>query len=85
MGEFSVVGGRCGNGSLAGNAFMSPNQPALVLDACSLDLAQANGGPAPTIVPPTTTPIDGGASLLLADGIGYALRRLKQRRQPKPT
>ena len=54
---------------------------ALVLDACSLALAQApaNGGPAPVIAP-TNTPIDGGASLLLAGGIGYALRRLKQRR-----
>ena len=53
---------------------------ALVLGACSLALAQApaDGGPAPT--GPTQTPLDGGASLLLAGGIGYAVRRLRQRR-----
>ena len=52
---------------------------ALVLGACSLALAQApaDGGPAPT--GPTQTPLDGGASLLLAGGIGYAVRRLRQR------
>ena len=41
--------------------------------------APADGGPAPS--GPTDTPLDGGASLLLAGGIGYAVRRLKQRRQ----
>ena len=41
--------------------------------------APADGGPAPT--GPTATPLDGGASLLLAGGIAYGLRRLKQRRQ----
>ena len=42
-------------------------------------LAQpGSGGPAPGAV--TSTPIDGGASLLLAGGIGYAVRRLRQRR-----
>ena len=39
----------------------------------------ADGGPAPTT--PTAVPLDGGASLLLAGGIGYAVRRLKQRRR----
>ena len=39
----------------------------------------ATGGPTPT--GPTATPLDGGASLLLAGGIAYGLRRLKQRRQ----
>jgi len=38
-----------------------------------------SGGPGPSS--PTATPLDGGASLLLAGGIGYAVRRLKQRRQ----
>ena len=54
---------------------------ALVLGACSLALAQApaDGGPVPT--GPTSTPLDGGASLLLAGGIGYAVRKLRQRRQ----
>lgn len=42
--------------------------------------APADGGPAPTLGP-TETPLDGGASLLLAGGIGYAVRRLRQRRQ----
>ena len=41
--------------------------------------APANGGPAPAA--PTATPLDGGASLLLAGGLAYGLRRLKQRRQ----
>ena len=42
-------------------------------------LAQpSSGGPTPTI--PTTTPIDGGASLLLASGLALGLRKLRQRR-----
>ena len=41
-----------------------------------------NGGPGADPDPaPTQTPIDGGASLLLAGGVAYGLRRLKQRRQ----
>ncbi|TGE19288.1 PID-CTERM protein-sorting domain-containing protein [Hymenobacter elongatus] len=36
-----------------------------------------NGGPRPSA---TTAPIDGGASLLLAAGAAYGLRRLRQRR-----
>ena len=40
-----------------------------------------SGGPGPgPAVDPTAIPIDGGASLLLAGGVGYALRRLRQRR-----
>ncbi|GAA3975470.1 MprA protease, GlyGly-CTERM protein-sorting domain-containing form [Hymenobacter antarcticus] len=38
-----------------------------------------SGGPGPA-VDPTTIPLDGGVSLLLAGGVGYALRRLRQRR-----
>ena len=50
----------------------------LVAATCSLALAQpGSGGPAPGAV---VTPIDGGASLLLASGIGLAVRRLRQRR-----
>ena len=52
--------------------------------AASWSLAQAqpgSGGPVPgAVTPVTTTPVDGGASLLLAGGIGYAVRRLRQRR-----
>jgi len=48
-------------------------------------LAQAqtpgSGGPAPTDpVSPTEVPLDGGASLLLAAGVGLGLRRLRRRR-----
>ncbi|KAA9327626.1 hypothetical protein F0P96_16750 [Hymenobacter busanensis] len=38
-----------------------------------------SGGPLPGS--PTAVPIDGGASLLLAGGAAYALKRLRQRRQ----
>ena len=57
----------------------------LALTACSLALAQApgSGGPAPGTAP-TETPIDGGASLLLAGGIGYAVRRLRRRAGKPP-
>lgn len=41
-----------------------------------------SGGPTPSSSPdPTTVPLDGGASLLLAGGVGYGLRRLRQRRR----
>ena len=44
-------------------------------------VAQPNsGGPQPG-AGPTATPIDGGASLLLAGGVAYGLRRLRQRRR----
>lgn len=42
--------------------------------------APSTGGPTPAA--PTDTPLDGGASLLLAGGIGYALRRLRRRPAP---
>ena len=41
--------------------------------------APANGGPAPTS--PTAIPLDGGASLLLAGGVAYGLKKL--RRKPR--
>ncbi|WP_210521628.1 PID-CTERM protein-sorting domain-containing protein [Hymenobacter terricola] len=45
-------------------------------------LAQpGSGGPAPGGAPATETPLDGGASLLLAGGVAYALRKLRPRRQ----
>ena len=41
-----------------------------------------NGGPGTDPDPdPTQTPLDGGASLLLASGVAYGLRRLRQRRR----
>ena len=47
-------------------------------------LAQApnSGGPAPDPpVAPTETPIDGGASLLLAAGAAYGLKRLRKNKR----
>lgn len=38
--------------------------------------AQPSGGPQPA----AGVPIDGGASLLLAGGVGYAIRKVRQRR-----
>lgn len=39
------------------------------------------GGPVPTAPPdPTEVPLDGGASLLLASGVAYGLRRLRRQR-----
>lgn len=47
--------------------------------------AQAGGGNGTGgVVPdpdPTTVPIDGGASLLLAGSVAYGLRKLRQRRK----
>ena len=49
-----------------------------VLTVLTVLQAQPNsGGPTPT---PSGAPIDGGASLLLLGGVGYALRKLRQRR-----
>ena len=43
-----------------------------------------SGGPAPgTVLAPTETPIDGGASLLLAAGAAYGLKRLRNARRSK--
>ena len=39
-----------------------------------------SGGPQPG-AGPTAIPLDGGASLLLAGGVAYGLRRLRQRRR----
>jgi len=43
--------------------------------------AQGPGSGGPTA--PTAVPIDGGASLLLASGAAYGLRKLRQRRAQK--
>ncbi|RIY09310.1 hypothetical protein D0T11_12510 [Hymenobacter rubripertinctus] len=39
-----------------------------------------SGGPVPDPTDPTAVPIDGGASLLLAAGAAYGLKKLRQRR-----
>ena len=41
--------------------------------------APADGGPVPAA--PTAIPLDGGASLLLAAGAAYGLKRLRQKRR----
>lgn len=50
----------------------------LLITSISYAQAPPTGGPAPANVP-----IDGGASLLVASGVAYGLRRLKQRRASK--
>lgn len=55
---------------------------ALLLGLAAVAQAQGPGSTGPTPQSgPTGVPIDGGASLLLAGGVGYALRRLRQRRR----
>ncbi|MDQ2793463.1 MAG: hypothetical protein M3Y12_05575 [Bacteroidota bacterium] len=41
--------------------------------------APADGGPTPTGT--TAVPLDGGASLLLAGGVAYGLKKLRERRK----
>ncbi len=40
-----------------------------------------SGGPSPTPPDPTSVPIDGGASLLLAGGVAMGLKKLRDRRR----
>lgn len=56
---------------------------ALVVALSGAALAQGpppGGAPEPS-TPATGVPIDGGASLLLAGGVAYGLKRLRQRRR----
>ena len=59
-----------------------PVAAGLLLCAGSV-LAQtpSTGGPTPQAPDPTTIPLDGGASLLLAGSVAYGLRKLRQRRK----
>lgn len=56
---------------------------ALLLSVGGLAQAQTPGtsGPTPTTPDPTQVPLDGGASLLLASGVAYGLRRLRAQRR----
>ncbi|MFD2718779.1 PID-CTERM protein-sorting domain-containing protein [Hymenobacter monticola] len=50
----------------------------------ALSAQPGSGGPGPgtPITPtPTDVPLDGGASLLLAGGVAYGLKRLRERRK----
>ena len=49
----------------------------LVMAVSSTSAQPSSGGPTPT---PTSTPIDDGASLLLAGGVAMGVRYLKRRR-----
>ena len=42
-----------------------------------------SGGPTPDNPPATQVPIDGGASLLLAGGVAFGLKKLRDRRKPR--
>lgn len=53
----------------------------LLAGAAPAALAQPGGGGPQPGGGPTGVPIDGGASLLLASGVAYGLRRLHQRRR----
>jgi hypothetical protein len=55
----------------------------LLLGATVVAVAQGSGGPAPGTPPvdPTAVPIDGGVSLLLAGGVAYGLKHLRNRRR----
>ncbi|GAB3315759.1 PID-CTERM protein-sorting domain-containing protein [Hymenobacter humi] len=54
----------------------------LILGATAVAVAQGSGGPAPGTTPdPTAVPIDGGVSLLLAGGVAYGLKHLRNRRR----
>ncbi|WBA43482.1 PID-CTERM protein-sorting domain-containing protein [Hymenobacter canadensis] len=54
----------------------------IFLVAGGINLVQAqgpgSGGPVPE---PTAVPIDGGASLLLAAGVGFGLKKLREHRK----
>lgn len=64
--------------------FLAAAGVCLLAGALTPTLAQApgSGGPSPsTPTAPTDTPIDGGASLLLAAGAAYGLKRLRKARR----
>lgn len=42
-----------------------------------------SGGPTPGNPDPIQTPLDGGASLLLAGGVAYGLKQIRARRQAR--
>ena len=67
--------------------FLTRVLPALMLLIAASETIMAqgpgSGGPAPgtPTVDPTATPLDGGASLLLAGGIAYGIKHLRARRK----
>lgn len=71
--------------STSSNRFFWAVALALAVGAGQQALAQDTPGPggpgSPTTPPPTAVPLDGGASLLLAGGVAYGLRQLRQGRK----
>jgi hypothetical protein len=53
----------------------------LMISAPALAQGPGDGGPKPTDPPVTEIPIDGGASLLLAGGVAFGLKKLRDRRK----
>lgn len=49
----------------------------LLTGAMAASAQPTSGGPGPGVAPATEAPLDGGASLLLAGGVAYGLRRLR--------
>lgn len=53
----------------------------MLLAGAAYAQAPSTTGPTPSAAPdPTEVPLDGGASLLLASGVAYGLKRLRLRR-----
>jgi len=52
----------------------------LLATAPALAQAPGTGGPAPA---PAAVPLDGGASLLLASGVAFGLKKLRDRRRAR--
>jgi hypothetical protein len=53
----------------------------LLISDLALAQGPGDGGPTPTEPPVTEIPIDGGASLLLAGGVAFGLKKLRDRRK----
>ncbi|MDO7884108.1 PID-CTERM protein-sorting domain-containing protein [Hymenobacter cheonanensis] len=67
----------------AKRSFLAAGTLLLLAGSLQQALAQSptTGGPTPQSPTATEVPLDGGASLLLAGGVAYGLRKLRQRRR----
>jgi hypothetical protein len=70
------VFGRCLTGITLTLGLLLAAGPAVAQDEDPGSTGPQPGAP----VPPTGVPIDGGASLLLAGGVAYGLKKLQKRR-----
>lgn len=64
--------------------FLARLLPALMLAVAFGEVALAqpgSGGPGPGTQDPTVVPLDGGVSLLLAGGVAYGIKHLRNRRK----